>query len=1006
MASYTYVTGTVSDKNHQTGEYENTRAITPYISNFFPNILKANALLQFPTPQEIYNYDKIKQMQIEGSTIRLWEDYDAPNKIVSLKDSTGTNIPVVNSRATLVGGSYVIRYQYTTNEEYINPNTGNITYGIYRYILDYPFAAVENHLPLAPYSITDCVTRCLELAEPLQKGEIPRFRFEGVTYNASTGERNPTYTAGSQAERYDKVLAPPFTMTQCTLREQLKVIGGFIHAEPRLTNGVITFEPFCGNELAEVTLTDGTKIPLNQYPYAIRKKSQSINEYCTSVDTRAENLVNSIDKRKGSIIDPDGENYKSLRSETINARIEENNGEVVTAYPIYEIEKVMCGIAKQNPQNASDYWLLAPVDITDYVVEETAYRANLSSYSGSFPYSKAFAIYYTQGSPNIKGLFFKAPAVIDNAFKDNSIVNILKQVTGESKINTTYSLYSFQVTYKPIYNARFAHSKPYIDPDENERTLFYNQSENLIETSYYGENVKGAVARLGNTEQSLTYYFKDINNIPKAGQLFDDDNYISAVMVQVMPSYLKCTVTLSKDFNRLSEYIGVKSLKYLYEVNERAAYDRTILLKEYIVVGAEPIILRQEERIQEIRVTKDKTTTYRSMACYTVTQAFNFDTGAIALVTPLFNDPDNKDQQGAFFVVGGYISRYQYNITVYYPVSAFPTDKEYVDVRASVVVNYLSYTDTNSIIGEKFIDNLLQSFINAEEFTKPITGVLAQAKTKNNNVVGKQIALPVIASSFGNVATFSWTYKDNYSAGEQSAYVSSDKIKGYWAQDVPYKDYFGRFDYYEFSLTPGIEYETSEGTVYQPALDFPEVKGKTKAVYVLGTNANGYNLQYLIRADSRETLNFNLQIEFRTNRQDLIIGSALASFNPLVTGAYSDLYPLKWYFFTERLNKFVSHAESQAGIDLATATSVDIQIYMNSVRPVSIPTPPSGKKWASWAIITNQTQQSMTVEDSDGNVKTIYKTVGGDIMLASNVVADNATPENIAVYFAGKHKLK
>lgn len=975
---YVYVTG-------ETWTPDSGKDSYAFQSVYFPAVLRAGVKIQIPSPTTLYD----NEPNVRAYTTYFKKDSGVIDyiQVNDEKINVPTNLQVVFPE----GSSVVIRYIWGDKNRY---------YATF----NYQFTTVENHFPLAPYTITDCITRCLELAEPLQKGEIPRFRFEGVTYDASTGERNSTYTAGSQAERYDKVLAPPFTMTQCTLREQLKIIGGFIHAEPRLTDGVITFEPFCGNELAEVTLTDGTKIPLNQYPYAIRKKSQSINEYCTSVDTRAENLVNSIDKRKGSIIDPDGENYKSLRSETINARIEENNGEVVTAYPIYEIEKVMCGIAKRNPQNASDYWSLAPVDITDYVVEETAYRANLSSYSGFFPYSKAFAIYYTQGSPNIKGLFFKAPAVLDNAFKDNSIVNILKQVTGKSSIDTTYALYSFQVTYKPIYNARFAHSKPYIDPDENERTLFYNQSENLIETSYYGENVKGAVARLGNAEQSLTYYFKDINNIPKAGQLFDDDNYISAVMVQVMPSYLKCTVTLSKDFNRLSEYIGVKSLKYLYEVNERAAYDRTILLKEYIVVGSAPTILRQEERIQEIRVTKDKTTTYRSMACYTVTQAFDFDTGAIALVTPLFNDPDNKDQQGAFFVVGGHTSRYRYTITVYYPVSAFPTDEEYVDVRASVVVNYLSYVDHDSVIGEKFIDNLLQSFINAEEFTKPITGVLAQAKTKNDNVVGKQIALPVIASSFGNVATFSWTYKDNYSAGEQSAYVSSDKIKGYWAQDVPYKDYFGRFDYYEFSLTPGVEYETDQN--YQPALDFPEVKGKTQAVYVLGTNANGYNLQYLIRADSRETLNFNLQIEFRTNRQDLIIGSALASFNPLVTGAYSDLYPLKWYFFTERLNKFVSHAESQAGIDLATATSVNIQIYMNSVRPVSIPTPPSGKKWASWAIITNQTQQSMTVEDSDGNIKTIYKTVGGDIMLASNVIADNATPESIAVYFAGKHKLK
>lgn len=984
--SYVYVQGT---KTISVSTVTNTEPAN-FQSNYFPTVLAANKLLQLPSPDVLYaNETYIKNNVSAGSTSEM---------VSVMVDNESISIPS-NYQFTFPQASISVKYKYRRTVTVPERTTTTFEF-------TYTFSAVENHLPLAPYSITDCITRCLELAEPLQKGEIPRFRFEGVTYNASTGERNSTYTAGSQAERYDKVLAPPFTMTQCTLREQLKVIGGFIHAEPRLTDGVITFEPFCGNELAEVTLTDGTKIPLNQYPYAIRKKSQNINEYCTSVDTRAENLVNSIDKRKGSIIDPDGENYKSLRSEIINARIEENNGEVVTAYPIYEIEKVMCGIAKRNPQNASDYWILSPVDITDYIVEETAYRANLSSYSGSFPYSKAFALYYTQGSPNIKGLFFKAPSVINNAFKDNTIVNILKQVTGVSSLNTTYALYSFQVTYKPIYNARFVHSKPYVDPDESERTLFYNQSENLIETSYYGENVKGAVARLGNAEQSLTYYFKDINNIPKAGQLFDDDNYTSAVMVQVMPSYLKCTVTLSKDFNRLSEYIGVKSLKYLYEVNERAAYDRTILLKEYIEVGEDTgrRFLKETKRIQEIRVTKDQTTTYRGMACYTVTQTFDFDIGTIAIVTPLPNDPDYKDQQGAFFVVGGYISRYKYTVTVYYPVSAFPTDEDYVEVRASVVVNYWSFVDADSVIGEKFIDNLLQSFIKSEEFTKPITGVIAQAKTKNDNVVGKKIALPVIASSFGNVMTFSWTYKDNYSAGEQSAYVSSDKIEGYWAQDVPYKDYFGRFDYYEFSLTPGVEYETKEQ--YQPALDFPEVKGKTKAVYVLGTNANGYNLQYLIRADSRETLNFNLQVEFRTNRQDLIIGSALASCNPLVTGTYSDLYSLKWYFFTERLNKFVSHAESQAGIDLATATSVNITVYANSVRPVSIPTPPSGKKWASWAIITNQTQQSMTVEDSDGNIKTIYKTVGGDIMLASNVVADNATPESIAVYFAGKHKLK
>lgn len=987
MATLAYVTGTVST-HRSDGAFVDTKAITPYFSSFFPGTLKANVLLQFPTPQEIFNHDVINIKQNPAyDTPEYWADQ---SKFVSLKTDTGISISVTNLRATLPEGNYIIRYQVGT----IEPLEIAQRQSAYRYILDYTFSTLTNRLPLAPYTITDCITRCLELAEPLQKGEIPRFRFEGVTYNASTGERNSTYTAGSQAERYDKVLAPPFTMTQCTLREQLKVIGGFIHAEPRLTDGVITFEPFCGNELAEVTLTDGTKTPLNQYPYAIRKKSQSINEYCTSVDTRAENLVNSIDKRKGSIIDPDGENYRSIRSETINIRISDTNGEVQTAYPIYEIEKVMCGIAKRNPQNASDYWVLAPVDITDYVVEETAYRSNLSSYSGAYPYSKAYAIYYSQGSPNIKGLFFKAEDFLNNAFDNYAIVNILAQATGKqvTDINKSYPLYSFQVTYKPIYNARFVHSKPYIDPDENERTLFYNQSENLIETSYYGENVKGAVARLGNAEQSLTYYFKDINNIPKAGQLFDDDNYISAVMVQVMPSYLKCTVTLSKDFNRLSEYIGVKSLKYLYEVNERAAYDRTILLKEYIVIGN--------------RETYPQQTLHLPISCefigihdtingveYWIGEGIGYvDRGHVVSIVR-----KNTNEQG-------YMCSYSGDNTIFAKVYVPYTEPQPTYQLAIAEVNYITYTDSNSLIGYKFMNDTLKALIGRK--ANPVTGVIAQAKTKNNNAVGKKIALPVIASAFGNVMSFSWAYKDNYSAGEQSAYVSINKIEGYWAQDVPYKDYFGRFDYYEFSLTPGVEYETSEKKVYQPALDFPEVKGKTKATYVLGTNATYHDLQYLVDADSREIINFNLQVEFRSNRPDLIIGSALANSNPFVN-VKDNVINTKYYFFTERLNKFIQHAENQPGIDLSTAATARVLVGNGQISPLIVPTPPAGKQWRSWAIITDQTEETMTVEDSDGNVKTITKTVGGDVVLAGNWSdATKYNTEDMKIYFIGKHKLK
>ena len=84
--------------------------------------------------------------------------------------------------------------------------------------VSYTMSAVENKLPLKKWSITDVINRLLDLAEPIRKGEVPRFRF------------NP-----QQAAQFDKVLSPQFSFTKQTLRECLQEVGRFIHGEPRLT---------------------------------------------------------------------------------------------------------------------------------------------------------------------------------------------------------------------------------------------------------------------------------------------------------------------------------------------------------------------------------------------------------------------------------------------------------------------------------------------------------------------------------------------------------------------------------------------------------------------------------------------------------------------------------------------------------------------------------------------------------------------------------------------------
>lgn len=451
----------------------------------------------------------------------------------------------------------------------------NIQYRIYTARPSYMhadglIAVIQNKYPLKKWTVTDVVNRCLELAEPLKVGQNPRFTFDGASY--TNGIVN-TYTVGSQAEKYDKVLAPEFAMTKQTLREQLKQVGGFIHGEPRLKNGVIRFDEYGKGKISNISL----KKPIST------QLRQDINEYCTELDSQADNLVNRLDWAQGVIIEPFNGGYQSVRNETITTRIEEGNGIIATQRPIYEIKEVKCKYATSVSNGQPTAWS-EPIDITAYLFESAEYR-NLSSFSGVFPFSKEYALEYTQGSNNITGLFFKPPDITGGAVTNYSIVKILKtEGVPESKItDNNYAILSFNVSYIPIFSERVKTNKSLIIGNKK-RALVYNQSANLVETRYYGENLKGVVARLGNVEKTLTYKVAFLSDIPKSGDMFDDEYYISTVAVDYQPFYIKVTVGLSKDFNRLSQYVGISSNQRMYVVSEKQAQNRDSVYVNYLEV--------------------------------------------------------------------------------------------------------------------------------------------------------------------------------------------------------------------------------------------------------------------------------------------------------------------------------------------------------------------------------------------------------------------------------------
>lgn len=857
----------------------------------FPTYLPSQKLILFPTFSELVTSGNKK---FESSTETAenprfyngahnavyppdptWHTESALFSFTIVNEGTGKEIPITDFKATMeIGASYKATYQFVYT---IEPDSETLYYTEY----SYSFAAVENKLPLKPWTILSVVERILDIAEPVYS--------EGVSSTVA----HPRYIVDpdqrdwleyADAQKKALRLAPEFTMTRCTLREQLKIVGSFIHAEPRLIHKTVDgVDRYC----VHFDLYGETKqSPAANYPYVFRKRVQDINQYCTSINSITENMVNSSKMGRGTVVNPWRGGGLSTRCASEHVRVTDENGFAPTNFPVSRIIRVLAGAWDR----AAGKWAVGMLDITPYVVEATAYNANLSSYGGVYPYSKSYAIYYTMGQKNLQGLFFRAPTASQVSVTNWAIVNILSSVSDwdaedlQKLMEKRPSDFVFQIDYDPIYSSHIAHGKQDVDPYAVDYAQISNQAENMIEVSYYGENLKGIAARMGEVDEIRTGFVQKRSDLPKVGEMIGD-MAISCVSSEMRPVGIKYTIALTKNFNRISQFIGINSHKRLYEVSERQVYQRHILLREYGVFKiGEPYVGRQ---------------------------------GIFASM--------RLDVQCAFLA----------------PDKALFRQADYV---------------------------------------------YARLLSKDKQEAYQLVQLPVVASPMGNVASYSWQYADNYSAGAQVD-VRSD---GAYQQEVPYCDYYGRGWWYEFAVKQYTGENPDDQTIYH-ATDGPkswENWDDVKSIALISTENIG---SLLLRKDSREALGFTAQLEFKSDTPGLIIGSGIAQRLPSVGATSTD--PVKIYFLPEPVNKFDTKKFMRKTVPSLEITSklhirsesFGTMEYLSIATADGAKIPAAADGYQAWVIAAPpKAGESITYQNDDGTTYTDTNMEGGEVLLAMN----------------------
>ena len=454
---------------------------------------------------------------------------------IKIYDSAANGDDAVNGNinVTLAAGNVMIVYS-------IVAATSALIDGCAIYSL-----SVTTNNSFIEWTARSVIERALILAEPLREGDCPRFWL------------NPTHAA-----EFEKIEVPEFQFTQSNLREILQGIGQYVHGEPRLKGHEIYYDMYGSSEQTE---------PYSVY--AAKEVSRTLDRYTTNIDSSVGNLVNSLGYAKGVFVEPFAGAAMSMRCETLYTRIEDSNMIFATRFGINSVEKF-----EYFNDDTNEF-----LDITPYVFESADYN-QMSSFSANYPYSKAYALYYTQGESGIKGFNFKQENQFSPALKEYAIVNILTVVLGKDPDISLYPKMQFRITYQAFMPARVQQNKSLIVAKKHFTTA-YNQGQNVVESRYYGENLKGVIARLGNVDKVVTVVKQGLPIIPKVGTLYDDDYYISTVAVEIQPQTTKITLALSQDFNRYSAYVSLDRQKRQYEISEKAAYESMLSYRDYAIIG-------------------------------------------------------------------------------------------------------------------------------------------------------------------------------------------------------------------------------------------------------------------------------------------------------------------------------------------------------------------------------------------------------------------------------------
>lgn len=366
---------------------------------------------------------------------------------------------------------------------------------------------------------------------------------------------------------------------QKNLWEIMVEVGNYIHAIPELVFGtddrfMITF-----NRLGRTDEQhkDGTKVSLFN--------SRSVEDYISATSSYITNMV-----QLGGYV----EEWVSPKTTHEQLLVSNDTAQIIVSKPIIELLDIK---VRRNSDGAI-------ADLTEYIYEENVYKTLSIDYT-VIP-NRGIALYYKLGTNIIAGGDYQLPQANTNIYTDYAIKKAIYSAFNgypvlapapQSGYWTNYKVndYSFFVRYRTKDSVRQNHIRPDLRkyllnskwdryPEHNQ---FNNQTDVVIDSIKFGNQMYGKLIRTGNNTYEKSEWNDSWDNIKHKGELYRIDGelyYVAKVTHTIYHSCIISKITFSKDYNELSNIIGIPSEPRFYEISEQSLIWREFAINDLLLL--------------------------------------------------------------------------------------------------------------------------------------------------------------------------------------------------------------------------------------------------------------------------------------------------------------------------------------------------------------------------------------------------------------------------------------